>query len=418
MRFYIGCLYLLCVSILIACAKDPNHLRLGVITDLHYLSEKLMDDGVAITDYEKQGGKMVRDVPQVLDIVIADYMSSDIDILLIPGDLTKDGERESHLELTNKLQPLIDKGIRIYVIPGNHDVDVSNAVGFSGSTTYKVDNITANDFAQIYSEFGYKGAIDKDTSSLSYVAQLDNNTWLLAIDATLYKSDKTISRGEISKYTEQWILNILKKAKDSDIQVIGMMHYGLVEHFVYQSTLFKDYLVDDWQRLASLFADNGLKIMFTGHFHANDITEHTTGRGNKLYDIETGSLTCYPFAYRFAYLHQDELKISTKNVVAIPRNPMLADSSKNILKKLAQKKAIDKINNFGIAISDSLKNSISEIVSEFFVMHLAGDEKINEDLRKSIRLLYSEIDLPESIPIDKFEIDLYPSDNNVQIKLE
>jgi len=44
---------------------------------------------------------------------------SDIEVLLIPGDLTKDGEKLSHLELVQKLEPIIEKGIQTFVIPGN-----------------------------------------------------------------------------------------------------------------------------------------------------------------------------------------------------------------------------------------------------------------------------------------------------------
>ena len=61
-----------------------------------------------------------------------------------------------------------------------------------------------------------------------------------------------------------------------------MMHWGFAEHIMYQSSFFKDYLVDDYQRLANLFADNGIKAIFTGHFHSNDITAFTSEKGNVL----------------------------------------------------------------------------------------------------------------------------------------
>ena len=76
------------------------------------------------------------------------------------------------------------------------------------------------------------------------------------------------------------------------------MHHGLVEHMLYQSTLMPDYLIDDWKNNAEILADSGLKVIFTGHFHSNDITLLTTHKGNKIYDIETGSLAGYPFPYR------------------------------------------------------------------------------------------------------------------------
>lgn len=411
------CVLIFISSIFSACAQKQRELKLGVMSDLHYLSEQLMDGGQAMKNYEATNGKRISDIPDILDIVLKDFINSNIDVLLIPGDLTKDGERQSHLDLAKKLQPLKEKGIHIYVIPGNHDINVPNPVGFDQDKTYQVDNVSPNEFTEIYNDYGYNNAISRDSSSLSYLAELDNDTWLLAIDACLYQEykDKTISAGKISNETEQWILKILEDAKRKNIQVVGMMHHGLVEHIVFQSAFFKDYLVHDWQRLAPLFADNGMKIIFTGHFHANDITEYTTGKGNKIYDVETGALAAYPFTYRFADLTKNTIKISTKNVDFTPNNPLLSNNSKEQLRVIAERQALSKINSFGIHIPDSIKSSLMKIAGNIFVMHLAGDEVLDQSLRSSIKEFYETIDSTEAIPFDKFEIDLYPADNNVEI---
>ena len=408
---------LLIVFIISACASEKKSIKLGIMSDPHYLSEKLMDNGQAMKNYENANGKRITDIPDVLDIVLDDYLNSDIEVLLIPGDLTKDGEKQSHLDFAKKLQPLKDKGIRIYVIPGNHDINVPNPVGFEKESTYPVENISPSDFTEIYGEFGYNIAIKKDTASLSYVAELDSDTWLIAIAACLYKEykDRTISKGRISSQTEQWILDVLTEAKSKKIQIVGMMHHGLVEHIAFQSTFFKDYLVEDWQRLAPLFADNGMKMIFTGHFHANDITEYTSGKGNKIYDIETGALASYPFAYRFAELTKDDIKISTKNVESTPNNPNLSEESKAQLRNIARAQAMSKVNNLGINIPDSIKNVLVDLAGDVFIMHLGGDEKMDDSLRNTFKILYQKIDSSESVPIDEFELDLYPADNNVEI---
>ena len=48
------------------------------------------------------------------------------------------------------------------------------------------------------------------------------------------------------------------------------MHHGIVEHFMGESVIFPDYLVDNWSARADELMQAGLKVIFTGHFHAND----------------------------------------------------------------------------------------------------------------------------------------------------
>lgn len=390
---------------------------MGVISDTHYLSEQLMDNGSAIKNAVNTSGKDLLAVPEIIDQVLAEYLKSDINILLIPGDMTKDGEKQSHIDFVKKLQPLLDKGIKVFVIPGNHDINVPNPSGYKGEKTYPVENITPTDFSQIYSNCGYANALKRDTASLSYLAKLDDNSWLLAIDGCRYKeyTTSTISSGQISPATEQWILDVLAEAKQKDIQVMGMMHHGLVEHIMFQATFFKDYVINDWQRLAPLFADSGMKVIFTGHFHANDITEYRSPAGNKIYDIETGSLCAYPFAYRFIEMDKKGLKISTKNITSIPSNLNLAEDNRNTMFQRGRSIAMGKIRSMGMQLPDVTLSLMADMIGKIFVMHLAGDEVVDDELKKTIKQLSKELDSSVPVPVDNLELDFYPADNNVEI---
>ncbi len=314
--YFIFLLFFYCTYFSCAQKKDDSNIKIGVISDIHYLSEQLMDNGQAIKSYDRNGSKVVHEVPAILQQVLDDYLNSNIDVLFISGDMTKDGEEQSHIDLVKKLKPLMDKGIRVFVIPGNHDVNVPNPLKYEGDKTIPVKNVTPEEFARIYAGCGYGNALKRDANSLSYVAELNPSTWLLAIDSNRYKeyTDKTISGGKISAETEQWIVETLNEAKSKNIQVIGMMHHGLVEHILMQDTFFSEYIVDDWKRLAPEFADLGMKVVFTGHFHANDIAKYTSPAGNKIYDVETGSLAAYAFPYRFVEWNKDEMKVTTKNI--------------------------------------------------------------------------------------------------------
>ncbi|WP_165041714.1 metallophosphoesterase [Dysgonomonas sp. ZJ709] len=411
MRYII--FYILLILSLGLSASQP--LKIGVISDTHYLSERLMDDGNAINNYIASSGKNIKAVPQVLDQVLAYYNENKPDILLVSGDMTKDGEKQSHLDFRARLKPLQDRGTKVFVIPGNHDINMPNAVRFEGDKAEPVDNVSPQEFADIYKDCGYGTALKRDTASLSYVAQLDNGTWLLAIDVARYKeyTTRSLSSGKLSPETEKWVIEILDEAKEKNIQVLGMMHWGLVEHIMYQSTFFKDYLVDDWQRLAPLFADKGMKAIFTGHFHANDITAFTSDNGNTIYDIETGTLCSYPFSYRSIDYSPTSMNISTFNVMSIPQDPSLAVNSKIRMEQLSERLATQKISNMGFGLPDTVVSRMAKVMGQVFVQHAYGDEKMTDDMRKWIQQLSLTLDSP--VDMNDIELDFFPADNNITI---
>lgn len=388
-------------------------LNIGVITDTHYLSEKLMDGDYAVDNFVLVSGRNIKDTPAVLDKVLDEYLHSNIEVLLVCGDMTKDGEKQSHIDFVKKLKPLQDKGVRIFAIPGNHDINMPNAVEFKGNKTFPVPNVSPEEFSDIYANCGYKGALKYDASSLSYVAALNSKTWLLAIDAAKYTEEPS-SSGRILPETEKWIVQVLDEARSKDIRVIGMMHWGLTEHIMYQSVVFGDYLVGDWDRLRSLFADKGMKAIFTGHFHANDITAFTSNAGNTIYDVETGTLSAYPFAYRFVELNAEGMNITTRNITSIPSNPNLAADSKELMRKLANKQAEGKLKKMNSDLPAEVSARFAEVLAQVFVLHAYGDEQIDDQLKQLMENL--AIALGNSVEdMDEVQLDFPPADNNVKI---
>lgn len=410
------CILLLFLSIHLS-ATEP--LRIGVITDIHYLSEQLMDNGYSINSYTYETGKNVIAVPEVLDQVIAEYVDSDIEVLLISGDLTKDGEKQSHIEFKSKLKPLVDKGVKIFVVPGNHDINMPNSIRYQGNKTFDTENISPKQFEEIYADYGYKDAIVRDTNSLSYVAALNSSTWLLTLDVACYDEykDKPTSAGRLKDGTKQWMLDVLQQAKDEGKQVIAMMHWGAVEHIPFQARFFPHYLVEDNKNIATLLADNGVKIVFTGHFHSNDITEFVSEKGYKIYDVETGALVSYPFAYRSVEVTKEQVKIETKNISSTPNHPKLAAESRENLKRIATTRALPMLKKMNFDFPENKQKQLAEIAGEFFVLHLLGDEKVNKEIRDQLLEIFIEMGFPIDDDINKVEIDLFPADNNVILNI-
>ncbi|WP_101690892.1 metallophosphoesterase family protein [Dysgonomonas massiliensis] len=406
---------LLFISIVVG-ASEPY--RIAVITDIHYLSPQLMDGGYAVENYMQTTGRMIKYTPEVLDSVLSHITNDKTDIksLLICGDLTKDGERQSHLDFAKKLEALKNKGIQTFVIPGNHDINIPSPMKYIGNKSFKTESVSPAEFEEIYKDYGYNNCFSRDTTSLSYATVLhkdtnNSETWLIAIDAARYEDYKTssISAGRIKRSTEQWIMDILEQAKNKKAQVYGMMHWGLTEHFPMQGELMPNYIVNDWKRLADKFADMGMSMIFTGHSHANDITKHTSQKGNTIYDIETGTLSSYPFTYRIIDDFSTKTDIYTYRIEATEENPNLAKQSKAILSEIADKMVESRINKFAPNIDIERRQYLSGLLAQLFIMHVHGDENGFSEYNNIIKELGDEYE------INDFNLDFEPMDNDITI---
>lgn len=397
---------------------SQQSLKIAVISDTHYLSSKLAKPGTALDNFEAATGRNIEDLHAVLHQVVSDLQTYQPDLLLISGDITNHGERDSHIDFIATLKPLADNGTRIFVVPGNHDVNVPNSKKYDVDLSSPTANISAQEFTQLYAPFGYEAATKRDTASLSYLTEINDTIWLLSIDSNRHKEYKTstISAGRILPETMRWTLEILREAKSKEILVLGMMHHGLVEHMPYQAVFFSDYLIDDWKNSAQLLADNGLKIMFTGHFHSNDITLLTSPLGNRIYDIETGSLAGYPFPYRLMTLQDNLLNIETRFVESIPGRPNLKEEYRQKTEQIARRATQAKINSMELPIPADIKDALVDLLIEMRLLHMKGDEKIDNEMLQLIQRVNNLVGDPDA-DFSSFELDFPPADNFLEIEL-
>ena len=370
-----------------------EYLDCAVVSDIHIMSPSLLKtESKAFDRYIAHDRKLLRQGPLLLRTAIQQLLqqSQRPKVVLIPGDLTKDGELVSHqLVADTLLNPLREAGIKVYVIPGNHDVNNPHAVCFSQDSTRRTATVTAKDFAHIYRDYGYGEAIARDPYSLSYVVQLSDSLRLIAIDACRYQ-DNDFSRnicvtgGRIQPQTLAFIEQQASAARKSNCKLIGMMHHGLVSHWKWQDRVMGDYLVKDWKRHAKAFARMGIHIVFTGHFHAQDIASYGKGK-QQVYDIETGSTVSYPMPVRYVRLNTDRIDIHTS---LLCQSDMLPDAKQ--LEAEAIRYARASVNTL-IAemltdkVPADVQKQVSNTFSEAYVAHLAGDEAISENYLDTLK---------------------------------
>ncbi|MCL2826360.1 MAG: metallophosphoesterase [Eggerthellaceae bacterium] len=396
----------------------------AVISDLHLYDPSLGTTGSQFEETMNSDRKLLLDSEDLLDYAIGDIIKSQVRFVLVSGDMTKDGELVDHNIVAGKLKALTDAGIKVYVIPGNHDINNPGAVSYNGDTTTPVDSITADDFARIYADFGFNDALERDTDSLSYVAEPVDGLWLLAIDDCRYRDNKpgqeeTVG-GKISQQTADWIAGVLKEASRQGKAVMVMIHHGVVEHWDGQHKLHPDYLIEDYTHFGEFLASYNVRIAFTGHYHAQDITEGTFGDGKYLYDVETGSLITAPCPIRYCSITDNSFTVKSETIVdKLHPGTDFAANATAFVKKTVMLEAEKTLKKYFVSDQDTAY--IAEAVGNAFVAHYSGDENpadrpAFDESKLSLwgRFIYSM----EGYVINGLWNDLYPPDNNATFSLD
>ena len=394
----------------------------AVISDLHVYDPSLGSTGAAFLETMNSDRKLLLDSLDLLDYAIEEILRSAARFVLISGDLTKDGELVCHTLVAERLSRLTEAGLKVYVVPGNHDVNNPDAVSYSGDTTTPVDSVSADDFARIYSDFGYGDSLARDPDSLSYVAEPVDGLWILAVDACRYRENvpgrEEIVGGKISQDTENWIEDILGEALRLGKAVMVMMHHGVIEHWDGQRKLHPDYLIEDFARFGRLLASYNVRLAFTGHYHAQDITRGVFG-DKYIYDIETGSLVTAPCPIRYCSLRGNNFYVESVTIVGeLHPGTDFAENADAFVKATVAGEAIITLNAYFVSGGDA--EYIADAVGDAFAAHYSGDEDAAERpvFDKSRLGLWGRFvyGMQEYV-LDGLWADIYPADNNASFPL-
>lgn len=302
----------LCVGV---CAEEKNDLSFAVASDLHYSApeeelEKTNDD--PIFWHATRRCEMENETGLIIDEFLNQCAESDdVEYVLISGDLANRGRSrpEDHLVIAQKLRDFEKKsGKEVYVINGNHDASNDQAT-------------TLARFKEIYAEFGYDHALTTRADDCSYTADLGEKYRLIALDSN--HETKSTEDGMTADRLK-WVKEQAELAKGDGRYPIVMMHHNLLDHLPIQRVLSRNFIVKFHFTTAELFADWGIKTVFTGHEHCSDATVYTSALGNKLYDFATTSLAMYPLEYRVVKYNDNEIKYETRSVDKIDYDALTA----------------------------------------------------------------------------------------------
>lgn len=379
------------VIALSACQAQVNRLpansevKIAIATDLHLLSDQLFDyDPETMEAYVSGDGRLVFYTSEIMDAFSNQLSIEKPDVLIISGDLTHNGEKKSHEVLSKKLKELEKDGIRVLVVPGNHDIENFLARSLQDGKWVTTDTIVAKDFERFYKDFGYADALDRDPNGLSYVSELSEDLWVLMIDSNRYRIGMPTGSGEIRDESMEWIESILIKAKEMNVEVFSVMHHNLLIH---SPNNYIGNTLNNYEEVVELYDQYDVRLNFSGHIHAQGIvhSEHM----EPIYDVVTSSISISPIQYGWVtYQKDDGFEYVTRQVDvqnwAIQNNLSdmnllnFKDYARESFKALSYGRTLETLTELGLynaEMNELLASSMSEVNAYYFPGHIANERE-------------------------------------------
>lgn len=362
-----------------------TEIKLAIATDLHLLSNQLFDyDPSTMDAYVSGDGRLVFYTSEIMDAFKDQLNMEKPDILIISGDLTHNGEKSSHEVLAKKLKELEKTGIRILVVPGNHDIENFLARSLKDGKWISTDTIVAKDFERYYKNFGYADALERDPNGLSYVSELSEDLWVLMIDSNRYRIGMPTGSGEIRSETLEWMESVLVKAEAKGVEVFSVMHHNLLIH---SPNNYIGKTLNNYEDVVSLYDQYDVRLNFSGHIHAQGIvhSEHD----EPIYDVVTSSISISPIQYGWVTYQKakgfeyqvrqvDVQSWAIENEKTDPNLLNFETYARDSFKALSYGRTLENLQELALydeAMNELLASSMSEVNAYYFPGHIANERE-------------------------------------------
>lgn len=321
-----------CLVLTASAKNSSDEFGFAVASDTHYVhpvkqaGTTLADEGW-VTTFNSESESLTNQSGFIIDEFLKECAENPkCQFVLITGDLATHGrdyvsEHEAVAAKFRKFEK--ETGKQVYVINGNHD----------NAKDMPVDH---KKFTEIYHEFGYDEALSTDEGTCSYSANLNDEYTLVALD-TCDERYRVVPNNDITRM--DWAVKQIKAAKKQGKKVIMIMHHNLLEHNPFQKLNEKNYVVNTPYSFAGLLADLGVKLVFSGHTHCNNVKSYTSFLGNTIYDFSMSSLGNFPAEYKYFNVTDSKISYETKKI-----NHIDADKLAEVCKGFSNE-ALEMMNN-------------------------------------------------------------------------
>ena len=268
-------------------SAQTNPVHIVIASDLHYLAPSLNDKGPLISALSAQSdGKLMLYVEEIAEAFVAQMLAEKPDVVILSGDLSYNGEYDSHKALAEKLARLQDAGIQVLVISGNHDTNNPYSFQFHGESYERVKNTSSEEFRAIYRPFGPARAIRTDAYTGSYLYAARSDLWILMLDTN------SLLLNTFPEKSLSWLEECLQQAAEAGAAVISVSHQNLLLHNELFST---GYRLTNAVTLRTLLERYGVLCHLSGHMHIQHTME------GPVPEVLTSSLSMPPVRYGSLY---------------------------------------------------------------------------------------------------------------------
>ena len=269
-----------------SCAKEEK-LDIVTVTDIHFAGREFHDyEGYFEEVNDTNGsGKQMKYLDDILDAFIAEMLERKPEYIIITGDSTFAGAKESHIALTEKLRPLVESGITVLILPGNHDIELPAYIYPDGGYQETV-TLSPDEYREMYADFGYSDGISYHEDSLSYVYDTGKGVRIFMLDTNVAYG---MLYGSLSNEKIEWLEKELEACKEAGDTPLVAGHHTVLEH---NKRFNFGYRLNNSEEVEKMLADAGCTLYLCGHMHTQHIVE-----GENLTDIVGGSFAVYPHRY-------------------------------------------------------------------------------------------------------------------------
>lgn len=265
------------------------------LTDLHYYSKRNFacdpwslpqpDGQISFRESEEINKK-------AFEIILND---SETKTVIITGDLTDNGDKFSHEEMSALLSNFTEKGGRPFVFTDSHDYPWFDIFKYDENGN-KIPNehLPEDEVIPMYYPFGRDKAIAVyDGDKNSYVAELFPKLRYIAMGYD-YTSEDKLHDPKFSNSLMRWVTEQIRLAKKDGAAVICGTHWPVVLPSPVYGILAKGNTFVNGEECLRILADEDVGLFFSGHSHIQRIREVMSDIGNKIYSVSTSALVGFP----------------------------------------------------------------------------------------------------------------------------
>ena len=268
--------------------------RLMVVSDIHYLARPLYESSELFVRALRAGdGKLTQQSDALMDALAEQAAAIRPDALIVTGDLSFNGERLSHEALAERFRAIEAAGVPVWVIPGNHDINVDTPRGYAEDGWYRTEGVTPEAFSAIYADFM---EAPEGEDSLSYTARVGNGLWIAMADVSYYRHGAQ-TFGLFTAAHAAWLQDVLERAREAGAEVLTATHQSMLAH---TQMMRESFQMIGHESMEALSRQGGARLNLSGHLHIQHIV-----RDGPLADAATGAFSVWPHRYGLVTVGDD-----------------------------------------------------------------------------------------------------------------